>query len=368
MKYVSFFPHSQNVHLVKDVGMIPYIMDKYFNYQGYVACYGDDNYTYLEDELQELEIDVIQKRTGNIIVDGIYYLIKNAKNIGALQLMHSTKENLILGYVYKMLNKKGQLYLKLDSSSNIDKEKYYSSKYKIIKPIKKHFLKKFDLISTESKKTMDFLNEVWQLDIKYIPNGFYDNGKKDQIKKKENVICTVGRIGTYQKANEILLEGFKEAHKDLKDWKLKVIGPIEEDFKKYIDDYMQKNKDVAKDIIFTGNISDRAVLDEEYRKSKIFCLTSRFEGFPLVFPEAIKNGCFIISTDIVPAWDITDDKKYGDIFEVDNAKELSTVLKKWCSEENDLDKMASEIQNFAYENFYWVEICNRLNNYLIQKR
>ena len=119
MKYVSFFPHSENVHLVKDVGMIPYIMDKYFNYEGYVACYGDDNYTYLEDELKELEVDIIQKRTGNIIVDGIYYLIKNAKNINVLQVMHSTKENLILGYVYKMLNRRGQLYLKLDSSSNI---------------------------------------------------------------------------------------------------------------------------------------------------------------------------------------------------------------------------------------------------------
>ena len=217
---------------------------------------------------------------------------------------------------------------------------------------------------------MEFLNEVWKLDIKYIPNGFYDNGKREDINKedKENVICTVGRIGTYQKANEILLEGFKAVHKDLKNWKLKVIGPIEEEFKVYIDNYIQENKEVAKDIIFTGNISDRAVLDEEYRKSKIFCLTSRFEGFPLVFPEAIKNGCFIISSDIVPAWDITDDKKYGDIFEIDNAKELGEVLKKWCAQETNLDDMASEIQNFAYEKFYWVEICDRLNNYLIQKR
>ena len=43
--------------------------------------------------------------------------------------------------------------------------------------------------------------------IKYIPNGFYDDGIREDTHydNKENLIITVGRIGSFEKNNEVLL-------------------------------------------------------------------------------------------------------------------------------------------------------------------
>ena len=231
--------------------------------------------------------------------------------------------------------------------------------------IKLILLKKFDLISVETLDLYKYLNKHWKIDVKYIPNGFYDYGKKEIIKyeQKENIICTVGRIGTKEKATEILLEAFKLASIKLKNWKLKIIGPIEEEFKKYIHNFFNVNPELKEKIIFTGPIYDRNLLKKEYEKAKIFCLTSRWEGFALVYVEAMKSGCFIISSDIVPARDIIRNG-FGCLFPVDDVKKLSECLIETCNDEEKLKCNTLEIQKFAYKNFYWVDICNKINEFI----
>lgn len=54
-------------------------------------------------------------------------------------------------------------------------------------------------------------------------------------------MITVGRIGTEQKNNEMLLKVIDKI--DLKDWKIYIIGPYTEQFKRYYDDFIKSNPD-----------------------------------------------------------------------------------------------------------------------------
>ncbi len=357
--FVTLFPETENFHLTKDVGMIAYILHKYFNYDSIMVCYKNGEYPYLNNEVKGLKIDFMERITGDSEEDGKKYLIKNAARIDILHLFHLCKRSLNLIVTYKSLNPKGKVYLKLDAS-------VYDKKITLSEPII-NILKLCDLISIETKHLYDYFNENWPITVEYIPNGFYDHVKREEVEfeEKENIICTVGRIGTRQKDNETLMEAFKLASPSLPGWKLKLIGPVREEFKTYITDFFDKNPHLKDKVIFTGEISDKKVLNEEYKKAKIFCMTSLpMESFGLVFVEAARNGCFIISSDIPSAWDVTDNKKFGEIFEVGNIVQLSELLVHSCGDEERLRNTCKPIQSFMYENFYWVDICRKIDEFL----
>ena len=349
-RFVTLFPETENIHLTKDVGMIPFILHKYYGYDSTVVSYRNGEYPYLENEVKGLKMDYIDINSGDSNADGYNYLVKNSLDIDILQVYHLIDRTFNWINIYKQLNPNGKVYLKLDASEYITTMA----------------LKKCDLITVETKSLYYYLIDKWPLDVKYVPNGFYDKDERKTVpyEMKENVICTVGRIGTHQKATEILLKAFIMSADKIENWKLKIIGPVEEEFKGYINQVFTRFPQYRERIIFTGAISDKALLENEYKKAKIFCLTSRYEGFPLVFGEAIKNGCFIISTRLSPAWDITNNKQFGDLFEIDNVDQLANMLEKYCNDGARLQKACIEVQEFAYKKFHWTKICSKIDDLL----
>jgi glycosyltransferase involved in cell wall biosynthesis len=227
------------------------------------------------------------------------------------------------------------------------------------------FTSRFDLITAESKNICKFLNEVelFNRPVVYLPNGFYNHGMRKDVTfaEKDNLIITVGRIGSLQKSNEVLLAAFKEFAKMNTEWNLSLIGPIEKSFEQYIKVYFEENPYLLSRIDITGSIDDREVLESKYDKAKIFVLTSKWEGFPLVFLEAIKSGCTILSTDFSSAIDITDDGKYGGLFKIDDSEKLSELMIKYTSDTEFLKNNCSSIQDYAYKHFYWDVICEKLD-------
>ena len=231
------------------------------------------------------------------------------------------------------------------------------------KKISKLFFKKLNLMSIECIKYYNIIKNYPKIQGKiiYLPNGVDDNYiKKFNLKRlayveKENIILTVGRIGTWAKNNEILLDAISKI-KDLKNWKVFLIGPIKDEFKKYIKEYFEKYPFLKQKVIFTGNIEDRKVLFEYLQKSKIFCLTSLWEGFPHVFPEAGYFGNFIISSDLPPAIDITNNDKFGKIFKRGNSNELAKVLENLIENESIIEYNCEQIQKFVEERFLWRNI------------
>jgi len=364
-RWLTLFINAENVHLTKDVGMIPYVLSKNFNYSSTLASYKAGEYPYLLEEVKGLQQSFIKRITGNETLDGLLYLLFNFYKYDILQVYHFTNQSLIWCYLFKILKLgKCKTYLKLDANATIKELKFEFLKSLVIK----HIVGTIDLISVETKSLHDYLNTRWKRNIEYIPNGFYDNEKEAHVdfEQKENIILTVGRIGSYQKNSEVLCEAFEKLSASNNSWKLNVIGPIETEFESYINSFFLKNPELRNRISFKGTISDRVELYQNYQKAKIFVLTSRWEGFPLVFLEALRFGCFIISSDVDAALDITNNGICGSIFQKGNSDELSNTLLSTIQNPIILKSAFAKSGEFVYENFYWPRICAQIDILLHQ--
>ena len=188
-----------------------------------------------------------------------------------------------------------------------------------------------------------------------IRNGWYNFANvsfENLFGLKENIILTVGRIGTAQKQNNVMLEAFAKVANDLPDWKLRLVGTIEKDFEPYIENFFARNPNLKERVIFTGLVEDKIELANEYKRAKIFCLTSTFEGgTPNVAGEALLAGDFMIFSAIDAAYEATDNNKCGRVFPIGNVDALANTFLEVCPNENLILEGGRHAVNYAKRNF-----------------
>lgn len=372
MRFVTLFLHTKNVHLLKDVGMIPYQLHKEFEYDVSIATYENEkNYAYLASDVPGLQLVFIKKTRFGKILDGIRYLIANSSSIDVLNVYHLNLASFFWLLIYRMLRRKGSLsYLKLDMSY---KGLQDCLAYNLKGWIKRKTIEMAEVVSVETTLIQTALQKRLKKEILYIPNGFLlPVDTANSHRKKENIILTVGNLGTWEKATDTLLMAFAEFCEKIQDreeeqqqgkpWILRLVGPIEQKFNSYIEDFYGKHPAIRSRVVFTDNIMDKKRLAEEYAKAKVFILPSRQESFGIVLTEAISEGCYIIAADRAPAgYDVSDKGKQGKIFEADNKEQLANVFREVCSEKVDWDQRAGEIRQFAKAHFLWATIIERLH-------
>lgn len=367
MRFVTLYLKTENVHLTKDVGMIPYYLYKDHDIESYVATYDNSGaYPYAEKEVKGLKLDFIKKTRGGIIIDGILYLIKNARKTDVLNIYHLNLSSYFYEIAYRLFNRRGRIYLKLDMNP-----KGFISCFKKnpVGIIKRATIRRADLVSVETTLMEKKLRRFYGDKILYIPNGCYSYEGEEAgdgngaIPRKEKVILTVGNLGTYEKATDVLLEAYAEYVRKSAgaDWKLRLVGSVDEGFRTYIDDYYRRYPDMADKVTFTGPITDRAELDKEYRRAGIFTLPSLSESFGIVLVEAARRGCYLITTDMVPAgYDISDKYRYGISVPAGSSSELAGAFIKACDNDCDRDEMAKKIAARTGAAYDWHKIVNRL--------
>lgn len=292
--------------LGKDNGMIPIYMSELYKYDSKIIAHN------LKKDLPDFErgVEFIKiKRVFSFLGNFAYwvkllkrykvlkYLMKNAKKIDVLMLFHVSRCSYWNTYFYKKFNPMGKVYVKADFNLGV-----YQKELSVInsspKNLKEFFRKRretkeynkrkkliplVNLISYESLEAYNFMKDSYAgIETKgktiYLPNGYDNlfiekNFRIKEFKEKENIILTVGRLGTKEKNTELLLESLKEI--DLKDWKVVLIGSETEELLKYKEKYFKENPELKEKIIFTGEIKDRKELYEYYNKSKVFVLPSK---------------------------------------------------------------------------------------------
>ncbi|HEY1061481.1 MAG TPA: glycosyltransferase [Daejeonella sp.] len=376
--FVTIFTDTQNFHLVKDVGQLPYFMYKTEGYDAQLISYRNNKeYPYLNKEVKGLKLTFIPDK-GRVFyfeLGILSYLWSFSKSIDVLNLFHFKKDHLLYLLLYKILNPKGKTYIKLDMDilffKNYNAFLYsnYSIKNYLLKGITKWMFKLTDVFSVETEEAKAYLQKVYpELEEKLIciPNGVDNLYLDEEIKlrsweEKENIIITVGRIGTLQKNTELFLEALKAV--ELNSWKVYILGPVEELFQTYIDSYFEINPHLTESILFTGNITDRKELFEWYNRAKIFCLTSRFEGFPITFPEALYFGNYIISTSVSSSLHITNNGEFGKVVKTD-AREFSLAIQECITEGFLTSKRFEDTLKFSRANFTWPGIVKQLSDKL----
>lgn len=363
-RLACLFHELENIHLTKDIGMIPYILYKEFNYDSTIICYNIDQYHYLENELKGLKIDFIKKRTGNSNIDTYLYLIKNAHKYDIFQIYHATIYNLLFLLLFKLLNfyKANKTYLKLDTNESI----FYPNGYGSVKLKIFYFLMNFaDIISTETTLLYNRLVKMkpYEKKIIYQPNGYYPKINYN-FETKQNIMICVGRVGDKWKQNKHLMEAFVRFYKINKNWKLKFLGAIANDFHPVIDKYFIEYPELKNVVEFTGNISDKEQLLGYYQEAKILISTSKAESFGMVFTEAMNSGCYIITSNVISANDVTDYGKTGEIFPIGNIDALVNAMKKTEEKLKSINPNQIEDYNNLRDKFYWKDILQSLNDKL----
>lgn len=393
-KFALIHMCAKNQDLIKDGGMVPYYFHKLFNFESEIITFNNDNYPYLDIYTKGLRLNFIKKnflssRMKNICeISVVRHLLFNAKKINILCLLTFTLPNMIYGIVYKLLNRKGFLYLKMDVNDSFkihNFKKWYMFVNKrfpldffvirVKKFIGNIFYKIVNLISFETRALYEFCKKNSpNLRHKLIlaPNGIDDlffNSKKSEnflFSEKENLILTVGRLGTHQKATEVLINAISKI-KDLKDWKVFLIGPLTRRFRLYLSNFLKENPLLKEKLFFIGEV-DRDELFEYYKKSKIFCLPSRYEGHPLALIQAAYFGNYPVATNLHFSKEITLNGSLGKLFKIDDSDELADILQNLINNNRKLENNFLKLINHTKENFSWSKTISRLYLEIMKRR
>ncbi len=383
------FKQLELVHVYKDIGMIPIYLSRKFRLKSSIVCFDEAMNSDVPEEIETVRIVKIKNwlrlfsrvpvLKELICIPILLYIIKNARKIDLLILFHLTIENFIFIFFYKLLRRDGFVYLKLD----MDKRKLkwsaaITGKFMVkLNPLKfisykllQRVLIVADLISIETRDMYNEIKDNW-LNINLtdklviIPNGF-DNTFFDEsgirilnYRKRDNIIITVGRIGIFEKNNEMLLDAL--IGMDLKNWKCYFIGPIDPGFNDKIMKFYSANPSLKEKIIFTGPINDRLILFDYYNRAKVFVLTSRSESFGIALVEAAFFGTYIVTTGMGVAPEITRNGKLGKIIQSGDPGALKDELHDIIHNKKDISKFSEALMKNSRKSFMWEPIVNRLH-------
>lgn len=175
-----------------------------------------------------------------------------------------------------------------------------------------------------------------------------------ELPHKENIVLAAGRIGGwYAKGFDVLLQAWSKTMRNEgnvkmrnDNWWLKIAGDgKKKDFEclmSFLEDSdfkIQLSSDGQKiwrsekyHIELLGFQKD---MESLYKKSEIFVLSSRYEGFGLVLIEAMSQGCACIACDYKGRQrEIIQDDSQGLCCKPDNVKELADAIQKMMTDEH----------------------------------
>lgn len=143
---------------------------------------------------------------------------------------------------------------------------------------------------TERDKSFWLNRTSHKANIVAIPNPSPFKPKVLGQKNEDKIVLAVGRV-TYVKGFDLLIESWKLVSDKFPDWKLVIVGKGEEEsnLKRLINKY-----GLFDTILLAGHTDD---IGYYYNSASIFCLSSRYEGFPMVLLEALSFGVPIVSFD-----------------------------------------------------------------------
>ena len=315
-----------NAELVKDRICIPFLFHKLYGYE--VRLIGervDADYSNL-DYLPGLTMDFVDCWDNQA---KYRYLEAHAAEVDLLALpecQYGLYAPLV--QLYKQKNPAGKVLLTLDANSG------WADRVPQEDPGFRFLMDSSDAICASSRSIQTYLNAKWPWPIEYMPNGFYDfshSYRPPVFEEKENVILTVGRLGTLAKATDTLLTAFARAADKLPDWTLRLVGPVDPSFRPWLEDFFAQHPDLTDRIVLTGPILDRDRLSQEYRRAKVFALSSRFEGTPNVMAEAMVHGCAVCCTTIDACADAIDHGRCGTWAEIDDVNGFALALFLLCT-------------------------------------
>lgn len=194
---------------------------------------------------------------------------------------------------------------------------------------------------TESNKK--YFNKNIQRKTSIIYNPIYLSEKVGSSlnEKKENTIISIGRLSK-QKNQILLINSFKKLLKYFPDYKLIIYGEGEN--RKFLENYIEKSN-LEKNVFLPGAFKD---VHNKIKKSKLFIMTSDYEGMPNALLEAMSLGLPCVSTKVSGAVDLIENYKNGVLVDR-KPDEISNEIIKILNDENYAYSLGKEASDLYYK-------------------
>lgn len=361
------------IDLLKDPGMIPYYLYRLGYESHFVSFIKPDVTDAFQKQIKGVTLHYLGEQKlpqhPQLMMccrKALAFILKFRKRIDILNLYY-LKHSMVYGLFYKLVHPRGCLYVKVDMNVNAFKKESQQTLHFIRRFVYKLYLHYIvDKVTVESSSGYVLFQEQFNLPsskLMYMPNGVDDIclGKVLPIpfEQKQNILITVGRIGTFQKNTEMLLAACKRiCWRD--GWSLYVVGPCAEEFKEKIAEFYRETN-LQDRVIFMGPIYDKKKLYQLYNYAKIFCLTSRYESFGFVCAEALSYGNYLLTTPISAATDFVPNEGVGKI--INTAQELADEVNDLIANPEKLAATCPSIINHS-KSFRWSTICRDLDTFL----
>lgn len=365
----AFFNNDQ---ILKDCCVVPYMFHKALGYRVVLVAAPSGQWTNLE-YLPGYETDILEPPPGSLTKSDMddwlgewarqceQYLKKNYQSIDVLFCFGLYPTYLPVIPLYKRLRPDGKVIMKLDANRGwLDRctvETWNEA------------LGQCDVITCETKRVKRLLSRKWPFKIEYLFNGTYDYIENTRVEyyEKKNIILTVGRIGIWEKANDVMLEAFRLAAEQIPGWSLRLVGGVAPEFKPVLDKFFQDNPQLKQRVCVVGRVDDKRQLRQEYAQAKIFALSSAVESIPNVCAEAIKNGCYMVCSDIDGAPESVGFGKCGRIFPIGDSKAMARIFVEACNDESNFARACYDARDVHEMHFKYERLIYKLEHLLNMK-
>lgn len=369
-----FLNDAQEVHLVKDVGAFLYYLGKLYDWNTSFAYFADKAFI---NKTYEMHTKLIYLGNAKSAEDRRAcvkeYIANNYEQMNYVMLIDCNPGSYKIANICKHYNSNIKVYCKLDMDLSLFQRFYDGSRMREWKNlVQKRKYRNIDWFTVETNKFNMILKDtcIFKNRIDYLPNGIslmdVNVDSLDEI-KKENIILTVGRLGTYQKNNELLIEAIRCIPRDLlANWRVYLVGTYTDAFYDYVMQVITEDRYLKDIIIFVGNVSNRMELYKFYAKAKIFTLTSRAESFGIATVEAMCFGAYPILTNFGPvAEEIVHDIIPEKLINYDDIQNLKDNIMR-VMDNYDESSDCVKIKKYAREKFSYSMLAGKLNDMLLR--
>ena len=172
-----------------------------------------------------------------------------------------------------------------------------------------------------------------------------------------NRIISVGRLYP-QKNQAMMIRAFAKVADEFPDWQLVIFGegPLRESLELIVDSLELQDR-----VLLPGRTEH---VIEELRKSKIFCMSSDYEGMSNAMIEAICVGLPIISTNVSGTEELIRDGENGFIVEISDEERFTNCISQLISSPSLQDNMSvkniqlAKIFNIDHIVGEWISLIN----------
>lgn len=163
--------------------------------------------------------------------------------------------------------------------------------------------------------------------------------RTENIGEKEKVVLYIGRLTDGEKKPIRMIMIWEKLYRKYQDWRLIIVGDGEE--REKMERYTSRRG--IERVFFEGQQTN---VEKYYKKASFICLTSQFEGWPMVLTEGMSFGCIPFTFDNYgAAYDIVDDNINGCLihaFDLNAYANRLSVLMDNSSKREELSNAARE--------------------------